>query len=96
MSVFFIATSSVKDMEKFQEYGGKAGQTFAPFGGTLVTKGKAEKTLVGKSDHQTVGVIGFPNMEALNDWYQSAEYQALIPLRDAAAEMTLVTYSVPA
>ena len=96
MSAFFIATSIVKDAEKFQEYAGKAGQSLAPFGGTLLTKGKAEKTLAGDSDHHVAGVISFPDMAALDGWYQSPEYQALIPLRDSAADMTLVSYSVPA
>jgi len=35
-------------------------------------------------------------MEALKAWYRSPDYQALIPLRDAAADMTLVTYEEPA
>ena len=95
MTAFFIATTTVKDAEKFQEYAGKAAQTFAAFRGKLVTRGKVENTLAGDSNHQAVGVVSFPNMEALNGWYQSEEYQALIPLRDAAANMTLVAYSEP-
>lgn len=94
MSAFFIATSIIKDMEKFQEYAGKAGQTIVPFGGQLVTKGKAEKTLFGQSTHDVVGVIGFPDMDALDSWYQSPEYQALVPLRDSACDMTIVAHSV--
>ena len=95
MTAFFIATVKIKDAEKFQEYAGKAGPTFAAFGGKLITKGKVEKALAGNSDHQAVGIVGFPDIAALNDWYQSEAYQALIPLRDTAADMTLVTYSVP-
>ena len=96
MSAFFIATVTIKDAEKFTEYGGKAGATFAPFGGKLLTKGKAEKTLAGESSHQTAAIVSFPDMAALEGWYQSPEYQALIPLRDSAADMTLVAYAVPA
>jgi len=92
MTAFFIATMTVKDGEKFQEYGGKAAQTFAPFGGSLVVRGKAGDTLAGSSNHQAVGVVRFPDMEALKAWYHSPDYQALIPLRDEAADMTLVTY----
>lgn len=96
MSAFFIATTRVKDAEKFQEYASKTAQTFAAFGGEVVTRGKAEVTLAGESVHQTVGVVRFPDMESLNSWFQSPQYQALIPLRDNAADMTLVAYSVPA
>ncbi|HER26993.1 MAG TPA: DUF1330 domain-containing protein [Rhodospirillales bacterium] len=96
MSAFFIVTTSIKDPEKFQEYAGKASQTFTSFGGKLVTKGKAESVLAGTSDHQNSAVVAFPDMDALTGWYNSADYQALIPLRTEAADMTLVAYSVPA
>jgi uncharacterized protein (DUF1330 family) len=96
MSAFFIATSTIKDPEKFAEYGAKAGASLASYGGNLVIKGKAVKALAGASNHQAVGIIRFADMEALNAWYQSPAYQALIPLRNEAVEMTLITYEEPA
>jgi len=96
MTAFFIATTSIKDQEKFQLYAQKAGATFAPHGGEPVLRGKVEGTLNGNSDHQAVGIIKFPNMEALQAWFDSDAYQEIIPLRDEAADMTIVTYTVPA
>ena len=96
MAVFFIATSRIKDPAKFADYGSKAAGTFLPFGGELVARGKAYESLAGESDHHAVGVVRFANMEALNSWFRSADYQALISLRDAAADMTLVAYAEPA
>jgi len=95
VTAFFVVTTAIKDPEKFQEYGAKAGQTFAPYGGKLVMRGKAEQALAGEVNHQGVSIVGFPDMDALNSWYQSAEYQALIPLRDEAVDMTLITYNEP-
>jgi len=40
---------------------------------------------------ERVVVIEFPNMAALNAWYQSPEYQPLIALRQAAASDVLIT-----
>ena len=65
------------------------------FDAKLVIKGKAEKTIRGDCNHQVVAVARFADMETLDNWYQSAEYQALIPLRDEAVDMTLIAYSVP-
>ena len=96
MPAFFIATSKIKNADKFADYGAKAGKTLAAHGGTLLIKGKAAETLAGQADHQAVGVIRFADMQALNAWYHSPEYQALIPLRDEAVEMTLTTYEAPA
>jgi len=96
MTAFFIGMTSIKDAEKFQDYAAKAAPTFAPFGGKMVIRGKAEQALAGEANHQAVGIVSFPDMEALNNWYQSDAYQALIPLRNAAADMDLVAYSEPA
>ncbi len=96
MSAFFIATSTIKDPQKFAEYGAKAGETLKSHGGALVVKGKAVEALAGARSHHAVGIIRFDNMQALRDWYHSEDYQALIPLRDAAVDMTLVTYEEPA
>ena len=43
-------------------------------------------------NHQIVGIIRFPDMAALNNWYESDAYQGLILLRDEAAEFTIVKY----
>lgn len=92
MTAFFISTIKIKNAEKFQEYGSKVGATAGPFGGQLAMRGKAEKTLVGTSDHQLVTIVNFPDMDALNGWYESAEYQALTSIREEAADMTVVAY----
>lgn len=96
MTTFFVATATVKDPQKFQEYAQKAGETLAPHQGELVLRGKKDDVLAGHADHQTVGIIKFPNQDALKAWFNSDAYQAIVPLRDEAADMTIVTYSVPA
>jgi len=96
MTAIFIATSRIKDAQKFADYGARAGATFAPFDGQLVAKGKAGDALAGASDHQVAAVVRFADMKTLEAWYGSPDYQALIPLRDEAVDMTLVTYEEPA
>lgn len=96
MTAFFISTVTIKDAEKFQQYAGKAAQTFAAFGGELMLRGKAGDALAGSCSHQAVGAVRFADMDTLKTWYKSPDYQALIPLRDEAADMTLVTYQEPA
>ncbi|VAW78618.1 hypothetical protein MNBD_GAMMA13-695 [hydrothermal vent metagenome] len=95
MSAFFVATSSIKDPEKFQLYAKKAGETFSRHAAEPVLRGKFEGILKGNADHHVVGIIKFPTVEALREWYDSDAYQALVPLRDEAADMTVCVYSVP-
>lgn len=96
MSAFFIATSLIKDPEKFQKYAKETGQTFAAHGGEPVLRGKFEGTLNGSADPHVVGIIKFPSVEALHAWHDSEAYQALVPLRNEAADMTISVYSIPA
>lgn len=96
MRAFFVATVTVRHPEKFQEYALRAAATFAPYGAEAVLRGKVDGALVGGVGHQTVGIVRFPDAEALSDWFNSPEYQALVPLRDEAADMTIIAYSIPA
>lgn len=97
MTAFFIATSTIKNPEKFQQYAQQTGDTFAPYGGQPVLRGKYEGSLSTNASepHQTVGIISFPSLDDLKIWFHSDAYQTLIPLRDEAAEMTITTYSAP-
>ncbi len=96
MTAFFIANVTIKDQEKFEEYARKAGETFVLHGGEPVLRGKVQSALAGNADHHAVGVVRFPSHARMDAWYNSPEYQAIVPLRDEASEMTITTYSIPA
>jgi uncharacterized protein (DUF1330 family) len=96
MPAFLVATVRVKDPEKFQQYSEKAGPTFAPFGGELVLRGASQEVLVGQTSPHASAIIQFPDMKAIRGWFASDAYSALGHLRDAACDMTLVSYETPA
>ncbi len=95
MAAFFVSTVTIRNKEKFQQYAEQAAATFAPYGGEPVLRGQFDAALAGNAEHQAVGIVRFPDQAALKAWYDSEGYRALIPLRDEAAEMTLVAYSEP-
>lgn len=96
MAAFFIVTTTIKDQEAYQAYVQRVGPTLASFGGKVLLRGKAVESLAGALTHQTVGIIEFPDIDALSSWHASDAYQALIPLRGRAADMTITSYIVPA
>lgn len=96
MAAFFIATVTTKHPERFLEYAGKAAATIAAHGGEPVLRGKVDRALAGSAGHDAVGIVKFPDAAALSAWFNSPEYQALVPLRDEAADITIITYSTPA
>lgn len=93
MSAFLTVTVKIKDPEKFQQYAQIARPTVGPYEGEIVAKGKAVKALAGNElAHDVTLVVKFPDIEALERWYNSDEYQAVIPLRDEAAETNFIIH----
>lgn len=91
-SAYVIGTVAVKDEAKWAEYQQKVPGTFGAWGCELVMRGKKFAALAGDLAHPAVVVLRFPSVEALNGWFNSPAYQALIPLRDAAADVVLTAY----
>jgi uncharacterized protein (DUF1330 family) len=82
MAAYLIVEHSITDAAKFEEYRAKAAPTIAKHGGRYLTKGGSHKMPEGghwRPDR--VVVIEFPDMDSLNAWYMSSEYQPLIALR---------------
>ena len=61
-------------------------------GAEVVLRGRKMDVLSGENPHTDVVVIRFPDNAAIAGWHGSAAYQALIPLREQAAEMVLISY----
>jgi len=96
MPAFVIATLAVRDGAKMKRYSEAAAPTIAAAGGEMVLRGAKVRALAGAADgHGAAGVIRFPDMAAVERWYGSDAYQALVPLRDEACVMTLTAYEVP-
>ena len=87
MSAFFVVDMTPTDVERLQEYGAAAAAIIARYDGEFVVKGAIEP-LNGGSHQQTKVIIQFPDREAALNWYQSDDYQALIPLRDRGMDAT--------
>jgi uncharacterized protein (DUF1330 family) len=92
MSAYVIGHITVKNLQKWQSYRERVPATLAAWGGEVVLRGRRVAVLSGDHAHQDTVVIRFPDTNAASGWYRSAGYQALIPLREEAAEMVLICY----
>lgn len=93
MTALMIAQISVKDPDTFQQYMTKTEQVARPYGAEMVSRSKAGRRLAGDAlDHQMTVVVRFPSLERLDAWHDSPEYQELIGLRQAGADMTMTSY----
>ena len=89
MSALLSVTIQVKDQEKLKSYISQVPPTMAPHGAKMIARGKVGKVLNGEFSHQMEAVFEFPSEEAIDTWFNSAEYQALVSIREEAAHMNI-------
>ena len=92
MSAYLIGHVTVRDAVLWDEYRAGVPDTLTPFGGEVLFRGRRRAVLAGEHDHLDAVVIRFPDAAALDDWFASEAYQALIPVRERAADMVLISY----
>lgn len=93
MSGWLVGQIRVKDAGRFAQYREQVPATLVPFGGEIVFRGQAGRALAGTCDMPDVVVLRFPDPAALDAWYASSAYQALIPLRELAFDGVLMAYA---
>ena len=92
MSVILVGELKVKNPQKLAEYRDQAGPLIRRYGGEPVAKGKSVRVIAGHNDFDSVVIFRFPSLEQAMTWYQSPEYQALIPIRDEAADLRFTAF----
>lgn len=83
-------TIQVKNLEKLKEYISQVPATMKPFEAKLLARGKKQTVLNGECPHQMEAIFEFPSKDAIESWFVSDAYQALVPIREQAAYMNIV------
>ncbi len=81
MPAYIIVGLTPTNTDKLQQYGASVPSTLAQFSGEVLVKGAAD-SLHGNSPHKVQVIITFPSRQHAIDWYNSNDYQSLIPTRD--------------
>ncbi len=92
MTAFCVVRIRVKDSAAWESYRDRVGVTIAQYGGEVMFRGALDSVFSGNPDHDRVVALRFADLAAAKRWHDSAEYQALIPLRDQGAEVSLILY----
>lgn len=93
MTVLNFSYATIKNAEKFQQYLEAAAALMEGADVEVIVRGEFSKTMAG--DHTAphiVAVFRYSDMAAAENIYTSAQYKALIPLRDEACDMTINLY----
>ena len=94
MSAYVIVGATPKDKEKQQVYAAAVPATLKLYGGELVAVGPVEQ-LHGNFEYMTQVILKFASKEAAKTWYNSQEYQSLIPNRNEGmtSQFQLIEYA---
>lgn len=85
MAAYVIVELSVVDAAEYERYKALAETSVAGHGGVYRVRGGRVESVEGRPVEDRVVVLEFPDMAAARRWYDSAEYQAALPIRSAAA-----------
>ncbi len=89
---YFVGQITVKDADQWAEYRSKVPDTLAPWHAELMFRGQQPYTQTNASPHPDIVVIRFASLADAEGWHASPAYQALIPLREQAADVVGTVY----
>ena len=89
---YVIGHITVKDERKWQAYCAQVPASLTPWGAEIVFRGKRHAVFAGSHPHMLTVVLRFPDVTAAAQWHASPTYQALVPLREQAADVTLLGF----
>ena len=89
MAAYMIARISVSNPEEYMKYASQTVALAEKFGGRFLAKGGPYKQLEGSGPDRHV-IVKFPDMDTAERWYNSPEYQAIAPIRQANSTGDLV------
>jgi len=81
MSALIIVDLTPTDNERLSTYSALAADSLIIYSGEFIAKGPIE-ALHGEMPYSTKVVIQFPDRESAENWYNSEDYQAIIPIRN--------------
>ena len=89
MAGYLIANYKITNPEGYQAYTAVVAPTVMAHGGEILVAGPGSTAVEGSPDPITV-ILKFPSKDALQGWYDSPEYQAIIHHRTDNTEGSLV------
>lgn len=86
MSVFLLAAVDRKDLEAYKAYEEGGVASVGKYGVEPLAISDDVHTIEGVAPAQRIILLRFKDQAALDAWYNSPEYQGVIPIRQATAD----------
>jgi uncharacterized protein (DUF1330 family) len=95
MTYVIVTIKKVKDIEAFREYADRVAPIIERCGGKYVSVDKAADVRSGEWPFVRTVIVAYPNFAAAQRWYDSPEYQQIIPIRMRAIDANIVMVRDP-
>ena len=92
MAAYIIVRADVTDPERYAVYARHTPRLLAEYQGRFIARGGNVETIEGEPEQRRVVVVEFPDADTARRFYQSADYQRILGIRQTASrsEMILV------
>jgi uncharacterized protein (DUF1330 family) len=81
MLAYFIAEIELTNPAEYEPYRAAVPATIAQYGGRYLTRGGAAELIEGGPEPKRVVILEFADTAAAKRWYNSPEYQKILPVR---------------
>ena len=89
MAAYVIAQIEVTNADEYMKYASQTVACAEKFGGTFLVKGGAAEWIEGTGSDRNV-IIQFDSVQAAKTFYNSDEYQAILPIAQNNSNRSLV------
>ena len=90
MPVYVIAQGRIENRKMLDAYVAKVIPTITAGGGRILGFDETPEIVEGEVEFPRTVILEFPSRDAFRAWYDSAEYQAILPLRLDSTPGTLI------
>jgi uncharacterized protein (DUF1330 family) len=90
MSVYVIVQGKIEDRGLLDQYVAKVVPTIKSHQGRVVAFDEEAEVVEGTIEHPRTVILEFPSMTVFQTWYDSPEYQEILPLRLKSTPGTLI------
>ena len=90
MSVYVIVQGKIENRDLLDQYVTKVMRTIDSHQGRVLAFDEEPIVVEGPITHPRTVILEFPSMPAFQSWYDSAEYQEILPLRLKSTPGTLI------
>ena len=94
MAAYLVGHITVRDPDLWQVYISGVQKSLTPFEANVVFRGQRAAVLAGEHSYGQCVVIEFSDQDSIQKWYNSDAYQALIPTREKAADVVIISYDL--